>query len=319
MIDSNSPSIPDSRHDTIPDVSFLGPDRVLDAAYALHVVDSAAPEEREREIYHMAKHIIDDFHRLYETMGPGSPEWVFLYSVQQIMVSLAKGIGRRKRILEERIAAAKEKRDRRLKAISSNTFKIGLLKACWRVVLWGGLGYLLTHSMLPNKVEMEKATPAYASLAAAIAFVLIGTFVRARVTSLQYNGIYNGYESDQLRAQAAYNEAALEEYRRAKRDAARAWERYTHKKPTEWLAFDAVLAEDLAHVQDLCEREEQGKATFRRWFSPLGHWVSKYMATLKKKRQARRDRAIALTPPTAPPAPPPEHPDRHDHHMDISL
>lgn len=318
MIDSNTAPPRDASHTTIPDVSFLGPDRVLDAAYALHVVDSASPEEREREIYHMAKHIIDDFHRLYEGVEHGGAEWVFLYSVQQIMVSLAKGIGRRKRILEERIAAAKEKRDRRLKAISSNTIKMGLLKACWRVLLWGGLGYLLTHSMLPNKADMEKASPAYASLAAAIAFVLIGTFIRARVTSAHYNGIYNGYESDQLRAQAAYNEGALEEYRRAKRDAARVWEHYTHKKPTEWLAFDAVLAEDLAHVQDLCERDEEDKRVLRRWFSPITHWVTKYMTTLKKKRQARQDRDVALTPPSKEPPPPP--PDRPEpHHVDISL
>jgi len=269
----------------IPDVSFLGPDRVLDAAYALHVVDTATPEEREGEIYCMAKRIVDDFRRLYNGQEYGSPRWIFMYSIQQIMVSLAKGIGRRKREQEERLRASREKRDRRLKTMSSNTMAIGLLKACWRVALWGGLGYVLTHTLLStSSAAATNQSPAFISLAAAIACVLIGSFIRARVTSAQYSHIYNSFESDQLRAQTVYSQAALEEYRRAKRDAARAWERYTHQKPTEWLAFDAVLAEDLAHAQDLCEREDRHSGTLARVMSPVSHWITKYMIALRAHR-----------------------------------
>lgn len=294
--------IPEDVHSfTIPDVSFLGPDRVLDAAYALHVVDSATDEEREGEIYHMAKHIIDDFHRLYESVAYGGPEWVFLYSVQQIMVSLAKGIGRRKRELEDRMRAAKEKRDRRLREMSSNTIKMGFLRAALRVLMWGGLGYALTSYLTGKHAAQAAAQTAAmgegsraASLAAAIASILIGSFIRARVTSAAYNRVYENCESLQLRAQSAYNKGALEEYRRAKRDAARAWERYTHKKPTEWLAFDAVLAEDLAHVRDLCEeREENRQVVIMRWLTPVGHWVTKSLLFLRKRKDPPRPASLA--------------------------
>lgn len=272
----------------IPDVSFLGPDRVLDAAYALYVVDSAPAEERHQEIYRMAQQIIDDFRRLYEGLEYGSADWIFMFSVQQIMVSLAKGIGRRKRELEEHLRAAREKRDRRLKIISNNTMNMGLLKACWRVLLWGGMGYFLTHSLLSKtSAEATHNSQTLMSLAAAIACVLVGSFIRARVTSAQYSLIFNSFESDQLRAQTNYNKGALEEYKRAKRDAARAWEHLTHKKPTEWLAFDAVLAEDLAHSQSLSEREDRYSGTLARVMSPVGHWVNKYMIVLRRRRPRR--------------------------------
>lgn len=292
-----APGAHDDAHSfTIPDVSFLGPDRVLDAAYALHVVDSASDEERVGEIYHMARHIIDDFHRLYESVAYGGPEWVFLYSVQQIMVSLAKGIGRRKRELDDRMRAAKEKRDRRLREMSSNTIKMGFLRAGVRVLMWGGLGYALTAYITGKHAAQTAAIgegSKAASLAAAIASILIGSFVRARITSAAYNRVYENCESLQLRAQSAYNKGALEEYRRAKRDAARAWERYTHKKPTEWLAFDAVLAEDLAHVRDLCEeREENRQVVIMRWLSPVGHWVTKSLLSLKRRKGPPRPARI---------------------------
>ena len=279
---------PSGQPSTIPDVSFLGPDRVLDAAYALHVVATATPEEQGQEIYRMARQIVEDFHRLCAGVLYGSPEWAFLFSLQQIMVSLAKGIGRRKRELEERVRVAKEKRERRLRELTSNTIKAGFLKAGWRVILWGGLGYVMTHTLLPKDSMAEHASPTYPSLAVAIACVLIGSFIRARVTNSQYTRIYDACESAQLQAQTAYNKGALEEYRRAKRDAARAWERFTNKKPTEWLAFDAVLAEDLAHVQDLCDEQEDSRQNpLLRWASPVGHWVNKYLLFLRKRQELR--------------------------------
>ena len=226
-------------------LTFLTPDRVLDIAYALYVLMASDEQERQTETYAIARSIVAKFRQVCDKHDNlETPEGQFLFSLEQIVVSLSRGINRRKNTLNDRLKAARDKKARQLKEIGDTSFRAGYLKAGWRALFIGGLGFFLAQHFLPNLHLGEDKSPTFASLAIATGAILIFSFVRSIWTNYRFNEVYTAYELARNKADGLYIEEVLQEYVRSRNDAARAWKLYSGRDPEKSLGFEAVLHED---------------------------------------------------------------------------
>jgi len=227
-------------------LAFLTPDRILDIAYCMYVLlNSDNENDHDSAIHQTAENLVEKFRKLYlEYNDLKTPEGQFIFSLQQIVVSLSRGINRRKNTYRDQIAVAKEKKERQVREINGGTFRVWLLRAGWRVLVLGGSGFFLARLILPGLHLGENHSPTIASLTIAIGTVLIGSFIKSLWMSFCINKIFSSYDTALSKAERAYTRGVLGEYTRSKTDAGRFWKLYTGKDPQEWLGFDAILQQE---------------------------------------------------------------------------
>jgi hypothetical protein len=232
-----------------PVLAFYTPDRILDLAYCYSLVSTNGDDKRP--VLQIALSTVHDFEKIYHLYNEEllAPEWKFLTCQKAILVSLSRGIERRRHDLQEQKKRALDERNERMTNLTFSRTRIGLLKALYRSLVFGGFGYVLARMFIPWMNFDKPVQPTIASLATGLVFI-IGTMLvgmilldrRMKLTALVYDTMI-------LNAQAAYRRGAKEEYLRAKRDAARVWTQYVGREPTNWPGYETILEEE----QELAE------------------------------------------------------------------
>lgn len=238
-------------HFTTLNPRLLTPDRVLDIAYCVFVKSINLSEHPEDlEVRRFADRVVDDFNQMCADAEKGSKDWEYLFSVQQIIVSLSRGIIRRKRTYEQQLRITEDKKEQHIKRLTTETNQSGVMKAGLRGLLLGGLGYSMIHFLYPSLQLDGKREVNFASLATGIAFILVGTFIRSIVLARKITAIFNDYDHGQLQANILYQRSALFEYNRAEQAAGLAYESFSGERPMNLPGFEQVMAEELRRNQD---------------------------------------------------------------------
>lgn len=274
-----------------PCVDHLTPDRVLDIAYCYHVASDAAVEASP--IGALAKRVVGDFELLCAEAPRTSPEWRLLFSLEQIVVSLSKGITRRKATFEQRLRVAEQEKEQSIQSIAADARRSGLLKAVTRSALMGGFGYALMALAIPGLRIGEKMQASTASLAAAIAFILLTSFAKSWLMNRRVKSIFELHERAQFLGYREYQEGALDEYLRAKRDACHAWERYAGAPAEEWPGFETVILDDLrTHKSLQDEREALAESPLAKAAQAVKKWRRR--KALASRLSAARESELAV-------------------------
>ncbi len=246
------------------------PDRVLDTAYCFYVVALLGEQRNcpEAEINKLASKVVEAFQWTCDHAEAGTKEWQFMTALQQIVVSLSRGIYRRKQIYEKNLQTAVQKKEMQVAEITQVTRQEGFLRSCLRALLLGGFGFALVRAIAPSLSIADSANPNYASLTAAIALILLGAVVKGFIMNRKIIRIFDDYDRAQLHANISYQQAALEEYTRAEMAACNAWEQFTGEKPLNWPGFEEVLRTDLARQQRL--EDERDRLQQNPWTKAMG-------------------------------------------------
>jgi hypothetical protein len=261
----------------------LTSDRVADIAYAHHLASIA--KLAKTPVGQLAATIVQTFRQRCVAVDYCSTDGKYVFAILTIIVSLAKGISRRKQDLEDNLKAAKEQKDERVKKLNQAGRRFGLLKAGARSLLVGGFGFFITKTFLPW-IDFERPIqPTYASLALALAFIIVSSVLRSWWTSHCFTSVFSMYDLAVFHAEEEYRRAALEEYERARRDAGLAWKRYTGLEPEEGLGYAAVLQEEEA------TRRRQNHVRQRMLANPIARVL--YLCSSVLQSAKRRHKKVA--------------------------
>lgn len=235
-------------------VRNISPDRVADIAYCYYVSGNAALDGTE--VCGLSHRVVQEYDRLSASVPPCTKEHDYLFTISQIIVSLSRGIGRRKGTLHDKLAFAEQQKEELIHTIVESTRQSGFLYAVFRALLLGGFGFFIAKALLPDLHLGEDQRPNYMAPAMAVALVLLGSYMRAWLIELRIVHIFNCYRSDVNAAYAEYHRGALEEYRRAERDARAAWKALAGEEAADWPGFDEIIEEEMT-LRDDYERQRQ--------------------------------------------------------------
>lgn len=265
-------------------LDHLTPDRVLDVAYCYYVASD--DEVGKLPVGRLARRVVRDFEELSEKTPHNGRDWVFLFACQQIIVSLAKGIGRRKLQFEDRLRVAVQIKERQIERISDSTRQAGILRALGKAAAVGGLAFIAARLLSVRLDTGPQNQPTMISFASSIAAILVFAYLKSYQINRQIARIFDMFEHSETHAYREYQQGALEEYLRAKRDAARAWERYTGRDAPEWPGFETVMEEELhlhkTHKTALDELQA----------SPVGQalrWMRRYILQYRSREEVIED------------------------------
>lgn len=229
----------------------IPPDRVCDVAYCLSVISRNGGSHEMTEDVCLAQAVVDRFKRLTQKVPEESRGGEYLFMVSQIVVSLARGINRKRDDRLSRLAAAGEQKQRELTQLSDMSNRSGFLRAALRLVAIAGLGAAIIRTFAPSLEHLEHANVNAMSLAAALALGLVSSYFSSWMYNARIDAIFSRYEDARWLAQHEYYVGARVEYERAKGDAAIAWRRLTGEEAQEWPDFGDVLASSLAEEREI--------------------------------------------------------------------
>ncbi|MEK7650331.1 MAG: hypothetical protein AAB364_00430 [Patescibacteria group bacterium] len=225
-------------------LAFYTPDRVLDIAYCYYLASMNGGSTRPT--LKLASESVSDFEKVcrrYEARI-GTAEWQFLSGLKTVIVSLARGIERRRHDVEELEQRAIKEREHRIQEITQSTKRIGLAKALGRTAILGGFGFTFGKAFIPWVNFEQPVQPTYASFVLAFGAVLVGSLLKALVADRRIKTIFRMYDMMIMHAWEVYRRGAKEEYERSKKDAARIWANYTGEDPIDWPGYDTILEEE---------------------------------------------------------------------------
>lgn len=226
------------------ELGHLDSDRILDVAYCAYVVEE--PQSSKKATVKMARSVMRDFEKIAESVEDGTPEWCFIFEVKTIIVPLARGISRGKKLYAEKIRLAEEEKEERVKMLNDSTRKSGLARGSAKALLLGGLGFVLVKAFFPSLNLPQETNPTYTSLAVGIAVALLSTYLQAWVMNFKFVQIFACHELAKTHAHRRYRSEVRIEYQRAKFNAIEAWERFTGEKvPKNIPGFEEVIDMEL--------------------------------------------------------------------------
>ena len=236
---------PVSSSDTERPLKWLTPIIVLDVGYAYHVANNR--ESGSTPVGRLACRQVDSFWQLAEK-HTAEPEAQYLFSISANIISLANGIARNKR--EYRLAQeqAQLERDEMREALMSVTrrsllWRLGVNAA--RAALLGGLGFALVRAVTPHLDLSDRADPNYISLAFALGFMLIGSYVQSWLNDYSRDRITLHYEHSLQYARTRYVVGSRTEYNLARLSAVRAWAAYTGSEYPGSSGYERVFNDEL--------------------------------------------------------------------------
>lgn len=243
---------------------WLGPRTVLDIAYSVFVADRARlrPESEWSYSDRLAIEAANDFVAFCGQVKPDSQEGQLVMIIQLTVVSLARGISRRRTSWEEAKKAAADEKDQEIREISDTSRRSGLIRAVLKASLVGGFGYALMHTFLPFLSLGEETKSGSASATFGIGLVLLSSFVRSWVTHHKVTRVFRLYDYKISCAHLAYQEGVAQEYALAKKNARDAWDLYLGEVPPDGDGFEKILLSD---IDDL----RQAHTTYSQLNTPL--------------------------------------------------
>ncbi len=165
-----------------------------------------------------------------KSFDPTTPLGIYASKIQAAAIGLARGISSRKRILNVKLTDAEDKRRDGIARFAKTLKCWGWLTAAVRLVLLGGFGYAFVMAVFGMSAIQNRATGVsaqFASIATALAFALVGSYISASINTLRVVNIFKEHDAAISRADAEYSSRVESEYRYAAEAANLAWQALT--------------------------------------------------------------------------------------------
>lgn len=235
---------------TIVNIRAIVPDVGIEAGYNIHLADHA----KDPGLKASAAAAIGQFNHIVDSFQPNSPEGLYLLRLRLAANSLARGIERRKDTLEEKKRTALEKKERMIRRITQTERLRGVLIAGCRLLLLSGFGFALAKALLeiPGVRAQTSGTQEnlLVSIASALGFALIGSFVRSVRVNMMVLKTFREYDQAITAAQGEYVASVIEEYELAAETARQAWVGLTGQEPPMTAAFRNLLIDVMGGAKD---------------------------------------------------------------------
>lgn len=261
----------------------LDPNAVMELDYAMHVVDD--PLSVNTKAQKLAAQLIDNLMTARTTMG--SDDDIYLGKARAIVLSLGRGITRRKLTYRSDMEAADNYRALEISRIDNERTQAFWSTLLYRTLISGGIGFALMESLLPfvhlhfersgSQVQMTGLAP---SLLLALVFAAASKVGFAKLEDFRYRTIFQHYEWIRLQAIHRYERGKLKEFERNYVEIRRIWRDYTGRDAPRSVTFATVIADGI-RTQEWLEKER------RREMATL---VQKFLLALRKWRDKHKEK-----------------------------
>ncbi len=227
------------------DTAVLGitPNLAVEWGYNLYLIETLPESSAIRQ---NALRAVAELEALFATFPLGSRERTYVTSLRLAANSFARGIERRKRMLNARLAAAREEKDKLVSKYSKSEKLGGFISASFKPLLAGGVVWACLQALFlipainhnPGDQEIHR----YVSTAFAMFTTLISAWVKGWLTGRRLVKLFNNYDAALKRAQETYSNEVVGEYKFTADSARSAWRQLTGQDPPAGSkAFDTVL------------------------------------------------------------------------------
>lgn len=244
----------------------LNINNVLELGYVLHVVNeeeanvlAGKPPSTSGQI---ARRQINDLMRL--KASPNTKDDEYLLKVRSIILSLGRGITRRKEAYKQEIKNAEQFKIEALKQYNLNRTEIFWKTVATRAFLAGGIGIALMQTLLAlfeikltaNSNALNDAGLA-PSVFVGLIFIGLTKVVTQKLDDFKLSNIYTHYDWLVHQAQLNYVTGKLNEYKRAENEVTKYWHEYTKKRVPKTINFSNVLQEDIDILENWFKEREK--------------------------------------------------------------
>lgn len=239
-------------------VFAVSPNLAIEWGYNLYIAQ-VLPEHSETR--KSAVKALAELEALVDSFEPGSRERLYLTTLRMAANSFAQGVERRKRSRGDDLETASQEKEEAIKRCTRDTRRGGLLSAGFKLLLLGGLIFLIVRVVFNMPTVHERAEGAdshYLSVCTALGVALIGAYVKAWFTDRKMVAIFRAYDKKVKTANERYAEEVVTEYRFAAQTAETAWHRLTDSPAPMTRAFESLL---LGVIKGYCPDNEPSAAT----------------------------------------------------------
>lgn len=219
----------------------LCPEIAILYGYSLYLLDHAKPS---CALYQDAKKAVAEFHRLAVSFPLRTPQRCFCMEIRMAAINLARGIASNKKILNDKLRVAEKQREDMITRMGRTERLTGLLRAGMRLAMLGGFAYALFRAVISLPMLEGKLigiNEQFASIATALAVALIGSYLRALVTTRRTRQIFQDYDAATQSAHHAFSRAVTLQYKLAAEIAEMAWKEMTDEPIPMTSGFKALL------------------------------------------------------------------------------
>ncbi len=214
----------------------------IEVGYNLYLTEVLDPTKMS---WKSAAKAVDEFNGLAESFTPHGPERIYLMTLRLAANSFAQGILRRKRTLNEKLAAAKQEKEASVKRFSKGQGMGGFLIQGGKLLAVGGFLFALAQALvdLPmfQKLGSTENGASFSSLATAIGFTMLGGWVKSWMTDRKIFKLFRKYDEDFRAAHGEYVHEVVSEYRLSAQTAEHAWFLLTGTASPSTGAFENLL------------------------------------------------------------------------------
>ncbi|MBO0750653.1 MAG: hypothetical protein J2P53_00970 [Bradyrhizobiaceae bacterium] len=221
-------------------------DEALNIGYAMHSADDPALTGKLAQ--HNARIVVKQFLAL--EAAPGTAEEGYLNCLRAIVLSQARGIGRRKERYINDLRAAQLQRRRKRNAIREARRSSDWLNSAWRLLgplILGLAGFLSAHLIgmfVPRDVAAETGSRIPAILMGLV-FVAVGRSAGFYLAEMQRNKIEAEYNSRCYLAFLSYELGKLKEFKQYRKQLCEAWLEYTGEEYPATASYQMVMESDI--------------------------------------------------------------------------
>lgn len=262
LIAGAAPSIAQERG-LDPRIFAATPNMAIEIGFDQHLFDSRA----DSALRQGAGKALEEFDAYADTFPLGSSERLYLTQLRMAAASIASGITRRKKILNNRLLAAEEEQRLFLRSFTRGQRLSGFLTGAMKLLLRFGFAYALARTVLGSVIQLPEAEagapridPQHASLAMALAFTILGSYFRELWLGWKLERARKRYRKEISQANEWYRDEVTKEYKLAAETANIAWLQLTGMQPPMTRSFESLLAGVLTTcVEEPVAEEEVGE------------------------------------------------------------
>lgn len=237
------PSVDRNASDLDTRILSATPNLAIEQGFDQHIVDSMP----DTALRNGASKSVAEFDGFCETFTIGSRERLYLTTLRMAATSMASGMTRRKRILNDRLNSAEVEQDVFLRSFARGQRLGGFLSGALKLLLLGGFSMILVRTVFANvvpdadAVASPKMDPNHMSLATALGVTLIGAYLREFYQGWQLGRAMKRFKKAVDSANTWYQEEISKEYKLAAETANNAWLQLTGKPALMTGAFERLL------------------------------------------------------------------------------
>ncbi|MBX9687807.1 MAG: hypothetical protein K2X27_13965 [Candidatus Obscuribacterales bacterium] len=204
------------------DLRGFHPERVVNWGFQFSIANLDNPEGQS------AREVLADIDLEIKSFQGSARQ--FLSTLRMYAVSLGHGLRSRNDYKASRIAGAKARLEKNVEHLGSDEFIGGFMSGGWKLLLLGGLVFLLTNFVMVHYIgrsnEGHKTDPVLTPLATAIGMTFLGASWRSMSIRKKLRKLWTDYDSELASARDEYIKNARDEYNRCAENAAAEWQRF---------------------------------------------------------------------------------------------